>query len=472
MRESNFSDSNSIRFSEVSQNKNEIEESIVMQKRVQTIVKKDDEEINLSSVNNSVVSFQSINNQENTNNLKTLKKEDFKDNNDSHIKDMIKKSTQIGNKMNYMITETEKRKNQLYLRIDKEKTEKKKYTVYEISKIIDNKKEIFCYRRYENFSKFYEALKIRYPHYIFPKLSIKNIMTKVYDDPVFLEQRKKELEFFLNEIYSHEVIGKGEEIKKFLNDAEFDAYYFKSLLKIFDYPETLQKINENQGMINKGIQGISSLYNYFIGNKSQIEERKGTKQIFEKTKNLGEKKAKYKSVLTEIKNIYEAFKEENEEKKGMVNNFIFLQNEKNEENNPDKKKFNDLIEIYQNYDFKKSESLLKVFEEKIIDPLNFCILYLNGEEKAVKRYKDFLEQYNNVINYKNQEKDNNRIILEQHNIKQDIDNYEDNLLKEIDRIENKTNKEFEIIIHILIITLKDSTEEFNELFKNSNFING
>ena len=156
----------------------------------------------------------------------------------------------------------------------------------------------------------------------------------------------------------------------------------------------------------------------------------------------------------------------------MVNNFIFLQNEKNEENNPDKKKFNDLIEIYQNYDFKKSESLLKVFEEKIIDPLNFCILYLNGEEKAVKRYKDFLEQYNNVINYKNQEKDNNRIILEQHNIKQDIDNYEDNLLKEIDRIENKTNKEFEIIIHILIITLKDSTEEFNELFKNSNFING
>ena len=472
MRESNFSDSNSIRFSEVSQNKNEIEESVVMQKRVQTIVKKDDEEINLSSVNNSVVSFQSINNQENTNNLKTLKKEDFKDNNDSHIKDMSKKSTQLGNKMNYMITETEKRKNQLYLRIDKEKTEKKKYTVYEISKIIDNKKEIFCYRRYENFSKFYEALKIRYPHYIFPKLSIKNIMTKVYDDPIFLEQRKKELEFFLNEIYSHEVIGKGEEIKKFLNDAEFDTYYFKSLLKIFDYPETLQKINENQGMINKGIQGISSLYNYFIGNKSQIEERKGTKQIFEKTKNLGEKKAKYKSVLIEIKNIYEAFKEENEEKKGMVNNFIFLQNEKNEENNPDKKKFNDLIEIYQNYDFKKSESLLKVFEEKIIDPLNFCILYLNGEEKAVKRYKDFLEQYNNVINYKNQEKDNNRIILEQHNIKQDIDNYEDNLLKEIDRIENKTNKEFEIIIHILIITLKDSTEEFNELFKNSNFING
>ena len=267
MRESNFSDSNSIRFSEVSQNKNEIEESVVMQKRVQTIVKKDDEEINLSNVNNSVVSFQSINNQENTNNLKTLKKEDFKDNNDSHMKDMSKKSTQIGNKMNYMITETEKRKNQLYLRIDKEKTEKKKYTVYEISKIIDNKKEIFCYRRYENFSKFYEALKIRYPHYIFPKLSIKNIMTKVYDDPVFLEQRKKELEFFLNEIYSHEVIGKGEEIKKFLNDAEFDAYYFKSLLKIFDYPETLQKINENQGMINKGIQ----VYRVYIIISSEIK---------------------------------------------------------------------------------------------------------------------------------------------------------------------------------------------------------
>ena len=35
----------------------------------------------------------------------------------------------------------------LYLRQDKEKSEQKGYTVYEISKIIENKKHILCYRR-------------------------------------------------------------------------------------------------------------------------------------------------------------------------------------------------------------------------------------------------------------------------------------------------------------------------------------
>ena len=147
-----------------------------------------------------------------------------------------------------------------------------------------------------------------------------------------------------------------------------------------------------------------------------------------------------------------------------------MKNEGNYENNSVKNKFNELVELNQNYNFKKSDKFLQTFEAKIVDSLNFCILYLNGEQKAIKRYKNFLENYNEIINYQKQEKDSNKIDIEQNNIKTDIETYENNLLKEIEKIEDKTNKEYENIIHTLIMSLKDSTGEFVELYENSNFV--
>ena len=474
MRESNISDVSSIQNSNYSSNRKDYEDSIVIQKQVQTIKGKDDEDISFSSFNNSMISVnKSINNQEDSNNSKVIDKQNSiasDDDNKIKLNNKNKKTTKLGNKINYMMLETDTNNN-LHLRQDKERSEQKGYTVYEISKIIEDKKHILCYRRYDNFSKFYEALKIRYPHYIIPKLSTKKIMAKVYDDQVFIEQRRKELEFFINEIYSHDVMGKSEELQKFLNGANFDKQYFNSLLKCFDYPETLKKINENKGIITKGMKGVSDIYNYFVGNKTQKDnQRENAKKIFEKTENLDKKIEKYNSIYEEIKIIYKSFIDEREEKKFMINNLLFLKNEENFENNPDKKKFNELVELNQNYNFKKSDKFLQTFEAKIVDSLNFCILYLNGEQKAIRRYKNFSENYNEIINYQKQEKDSNKIDIEQNNIKTDIETYENNLLKEIEKIEDKTNKEYENIIHTLIMSLKDSTGEFVELYENSNFV--
>ena len=458
MRESNISDVSSIQNSNYSSNRKDYEDSIVIQKQVQTIKGKDDEDISFSSFNNSMISVnKSINNQEDSNNSKVIDKQNSIASDDD-------------NKINYMMLETDTNNN-LHLRQDKERSEQKGYTVYEISKIIEDKKHILCYRRYDNFSKFYEALKIRYPHYIIPKLSPKKIMAKVYDDQVFIEQRRKELEFFINEIDSHDVMGKSEELQKFLNGANFDKQYFNSLLKSFDYPETLKKINENKGIITKGMKGVSDIYNYFVGNKTQKDnQRENAKKIFEKTENLDKKLEKYNSIYEEIKIIYKSFIDEREEKKFMINNLLFMKNEGNYENNSVKNKFNELVELNQNYNFKKSDKFLQTFEAKIVDSLNFCVLYLNGEQKAIKRYKNFLENYNEIINYQKQEKDSNKIDIEQNNIKTDIETYENNLLKEIEKIEDKTNKEYENIIHTLIMSLKDSTGEFVELYENSNFV--
>ena len=474
MRESNISDVSSIQNSNYSSNRKDYEDSIVIQKQVQTIKGKDDEDISFSSFNNSMISVnKSINNQEDSNNSKVIDKQNSiasDDDNKIKLNNKNKKTTKLGNKINYMMLETDTNNN-LHLRQDKERSEHKGYTVYEISKIIEDKKHILCYRRYDNFSKFYEALKIRYPHYIIPKLSPKKIMAKVYDDQVFIEQRRKELEFFINEIYSHDVMGKSEELQKFLNGANFDKQYFNSLLKSFDYPETLKKINENKGIITKGMKGVSDIYNYFVGNKTEKDnQRENAKKIFEKTENLDKKLEKYNSIYEEIKIIYKSFIDEREEKKFMINNLLFMKNEGNYENNSVKNKFNELVELNQNYNFKKSDKFLQTFEAKIVDALNFCILYLNGEQKAIKRYKNFLENYNEIINYQKQEKDSNKIDIEQNNIKTDIETYENNLLKEIEKIEDKTNKEYENIIHTLIMSLKDSTGEFVELYENSNFV--
>ena len=474
MRESNISDVSSIQNSNYSSNRKDYEDSIVIQKQVQTIKGKDDEDISFSSFNNSMISVnKSINNQEDSNNSKVIDKQNSiasDDDNKIKLNNKNKKTTKLGNKINYMMLETDTNNN-LHLRQDKERSEQKGYTVYEISKIIEDKKHILCYRRYDNFSKFYEALKIRYPHYIIPKLSPKKIMAKVYDDQVFIEQRRKELEFFINEIDSHDVMGKSEELQKFLNGANFDKQYFNSLLKSFDYPETLKKINENKGIITKGMKGVSDIYNYFVGNKTQKDnQRENAKKIFEKTENLDKKLEKYNSIYEEIKIIYKSFIDEREEKKFMINNLLFMKNEGIYENNSVKNKFNELVELNQNYNFKKSDKFLQTFEAKIVDALNFCILYLNGEQKAIKRYKNFLENYNEIINYQKQEKDSNKIDIEQNNIKTDIETYENNLLKEIEKIEDKTNKEYENIIHTLIMSLKDSTGEFVELYENSNFV--
>ena len=474
MRESNISDVSSIQNSNYSSNRKDYEDSIVIQKQVQTIKGKDDEDISFSSFNNSMISVnKSINNQEDSNNSKVIDKQNSiasDDDNKIKLNNKNKKTTKLGNKINYMMLETDTNNN-LHLRQDKERSEQKGYTVYEISKIIEDKKHILCYRRYDNFSKFYEALKIRYPHYIIPKLSPKKIMAKVYDDQVFIEQRRKELEFFINEIDSHDVMGKSEELQKFLNGANFDKQYFNSLLKSFDYPETLKKINENKGIITKGMKGVSDIYNYFVGNKTQKDnQRENAKKIFEKTENLDKKLEKYNSIYEEIKIIYKSFIDEREEKKFMINNLLFMKNEGIYENNSVKNKFNELVELNQNYNFQKSDKFLQTFEAKIVDVLNFCILYLNGEQKAIKRYKNFLENYNEIINYQKQEKDSNKIDIEQNNIKTDIETYENNLLKEIEKIEDKTNKEYENIIHTLIMSLKDSTGEFVELYENSNFV--
>ena len=273
MRESSMSDNKSIRLDEDSKSYKDLEESLCIPKQTLTVKNNDDnssladeKEINLGS-NLSL----KLNNNEN--NEKLGKRE----NQISKIKEKKGEKTKmtLGNVINSLILE-KKRNITIHLKIDKEKSSKKGYTVHEISKISNIEKNILCYRRYDNFSSLFELLEAKYPHYIFPSVPPKNpsinniniIKETLKKDDSFLEKRKNELEYFINEVYNHRKIGKGEEIKKFLNETSFDKIYFQSLINYFDYPEIMKQIN-NKGLIGKGIESITNTlantYNYYMG---------------------------------------------------------------------------------------------------------------------------------------------------------------------------------------------------------------
>ena len=128
MRESNISDTNTIQFSQYSSSrKDSSDDSLILEKQVQVVKKNEDVEVNLSSFNNSMLSVNKSINSDNEGNSKIINDKDQRNKN----KDLSHKKSQIGNKANDIIIEIDKM-NQLYLRRDKEKSEQKGYTVYEI----------------------------------------------------------------------------------------------------------------------------------------------------------------------------------------------------------------------------------------------------------------------------------------------------------------------------------------------------
>ena len=233
--------------------------------------KKEKKEVNqMSNVmnnNNSDKSddFQIENNEDESNkqNLKDSSEDIINNNNNSNNKNEIKEIPERQllnlNKDNSSFSSfnSEKKKDAIILEVDEEKTKRNNFTVYQLIEIKQDSnsynkktKKILCYRRYSEFDKFYNKLKSRYPHCIFPRLSQKLYIKK--EDPINVENRRKELQYFLNRLYYHEEISKSEEFKRFINST-FDAQYFDNLPNKYSYPESF-KANNDQSYWNFGIK--------------------------------------------------------------------------------------------------------------------------------------------------------------------------------------------------------------------------
>ncbi len=335
---------------------------------------------------------------------------------------------------------------------------------YEISLIKTNKNEIQkiikSYRRYQHFDIFYNGMKIKYPYFIYPKLSEKNVMVKINQDQEFMKRRRKQLKFFLNYLYSHQQINKTEEFQKFLNDAIFDEKYFQEIESPFIYPETKKYYNS-----------INS-YNPF----------ELFKNLFKEPKNLSidqsEIEIKFLSMIPFYNKMYEKISQMvqtvnnyyNIRIKSKINyndlsrNLSILNLKKNfENNNDDNKIFDDMTLLSKNLSDIENESnnelLLKVNEK-----LDEFMLILKGICGALERYEKYIELYKSVIyagNHLNQNDDLKNILTneeDEEKIKEELEKRQ----KQYDEKKSNLGKE-------AINACKDKNDyekELNNEYKN------
>ena len=372
-----------------------------------------------------------------------------------------------------------KRKDLIIIEIDKEKTSQKGYTVYQLNLINDNsnqynsninskknEKKILCYRRYKDFEKFYNSLKFRFPHCVFPRLSEKNyVLAKVKDDPTFIENRRKELQFFMNKLYLHEIIGKSEEFKHFINYSTFDDEYYDNLPKKFSYPEC-QKVENDKGYWSMGVQKFSSYFSKPKENqKSELE-----KNIMAREEEFKIKTTEYMNLIKEIKTLYETAEEELKEYKTISNNLLYLKDNDSSysknENDINKIKFNELFELNNSFSTILSNNSTNYLSE-IINKLNCCILEVEGINRAIERYIAYNKEYKKIqeIDVKN----NKYVIEEKAKAQNDKIEFEKSLDDDIQKYDKENKKIYEEIIDNINMYIKALTQNNYEVFENSKY---
>ena len=369
-----------------------------------------------------------------------------------------------------------RKKDVILIEIDEEKTNRNKYTVYQLielknnsnfnmndidSKNQNNEKSILCYRRYSDFDKFYNILKLRYPHCIFPRLSLKGF--KFNEDKIFLENRRKELQYFINRLYFHEEISKSEEFKHFINSI-FDPQYYDNLPKKYSYPEC-EKVNNDKGYFSLGMNKIKG----FFGNTKVHNQSESEREILKREDEFKNKVNKYNDLLKEIKILYESAEETKKEYKIISNNFLYVKgdNNKDMENDEDNCKniFNELIDLNQNIS-KIYEDNTKIYLMDIMDQLNYCILDVEGINRAIERFNNFIKEYEKVNNTKNA---NKYVSIEKSKIEKDKDEFERILLNDLKKYDKENKQIYELIIQKLIFYIHKINEEELKAFNNTSF---
>lgn len=119
-----------------------------------------------------------------------------------------------------------------------------------------------CYRRYDNFYKFYSRLINEFPSALIPRIPCKNPLAKILKiDQEFYESRKNQLNYFLNFIKKNDHLYQSPEFRKFISNADFDEDFFSIYKnKLRKFPFSL-KVSET--LKNK----IFGVFSNFFGNK-------------------------------------------------------------------------------------------------------------------------------------------------------------------------------------------------------------
>lgn len=359
----------------------------------------------------------------------------------------------------------------ILVEIDEEKTKNNGYTVYQLVEIKnnsnniyldstnqknDNGRKILCYRRYSEFDKFYNTLKFRYPFCIFPRLSEKKYYKN--DDKTVLQNRKKELQYFINKLYFHEEISKCEEFKRFISSV-FDKDYYDNLPKKYVYPEC-EKANKEKGYWS---MGVNKLYSYFSNTKETVKSEK-EKEILKREEEFKNKSKKYLELLKDIKSLYENIEKTSKEYITLSNTLSYLNEDKKQEEQDEDLNFNELISLNGNLSKVYYDNIKNLLD--IIDQLNYCYLDVEGINRAIERFNEFIKEYHKVKNTKDV---NKYVSVEKSKVEQDKSEFENYLSKDMEKYDKENSQIYEQIIERLIFFIKKINEDGYEIFNKTNF---
>ena len=344
----------------------------------------------------------------------------------------------------------------------------KLYEIIFINKLGD--KEFKCLRRYDNFDKLNKKLKIKYPYVVIPKLTPKNPYIKImtYDEQ-FYNDRRLQLEFYLNFIYNQEIIKDTKEFFKFINDANFDENFFQKIEK--NIPNFSSSTSEK--IKNK----FFTVFNY-LGNNPKGRKLNDSEILIKKMsihyKNIIKK---YEEIKIAICDYINSIKNEEDNHKDLSDLLFYLKDsfenvENSKENLTKKSKYAKKISIANKNNYKLSLKLKNKLEALISLIIGIC--------SSLDNYITFIEKYNEVTETLNAAKngkwDNLNTIIQEYDVCEIMkNNYESVLLSEtnnyVEMFDNTTNiclKEFNDIL--VEINKEILSEEFiDEEGKNNDF---
>ena len=451
-------ENNTNQMSKMINNNNEEDEFQIENNEITNQLEKKEENDSLIQLNNNI-----NNDTNNKKNIEEKKKEE---------KQIIDLNLNIGNSLSSL--KHNKKKDVIYLKIDEEQSKKNKCTMYQLleykdnsnlysndEKDVKNNYSILCRRRYSEFDKFYNTLKFRYPHCIFPRLSGKKILNN--DEPIFVENRRKELQYFINKLYFHEEISKSEEFKKFIYESSFENKYYSNLPKRYHYPEC-EKANNEKGYFSLGMNKIKG----FFGNTKEHKQSEDEKEILKREEEFINKDNKYNELIKELRNLYESAEETRKQYGIISNNFLYLKGNNNKDYEKEeeyKNNLSELIDLNQNFSNIYGNNN-KNYLLDLIDQLNYCILDVEGINRAIERFNNFIKEYEKV---KNTKSSNKFVAEEQSKIEKDKEEFERFVLKDLKKYDKENKHIYEDIIAQLIFYIQKINGEELETFNNSNF---
>ena len=303
------------------------------------------------------------------------------------------------------------------------------HKMYEIAFVNSaNSKSIKCYRRFKHFWLLNEKLKKTYPYIIIPCLPPqKNISKILSTDKVFDDDRLAQLNFYINFLFLHENLKKTKEFFKFVEDSNFDLFYFESNSSTNQVitPNThdnldlsgmninyLEKITSKKS--NYSLSGsLSSLWNFFVPFHSSSKKREiNDSEIIIKKMSIHFSNIinQYTLIAENIQQIFKSNEEESIANKKISDVFLYLKDSFIHLNNYDKVMLN-YYEQTKILSERQIESVKKA--SKLKHKLSALINLLHGICYTLEKYLNFINKYNKLNNKINKEKSANRKIPEE-----------------------------------------------------------